>query len=150
MEKVITDGSLLNTVFKCMSRRSMDDPGRQVIQGWESCVQGSRDTKDLTNGAAQRATVSKLRYRQGLLATTVSLHSLSYSFCTQELWRMSAVKIGSRCIIKSIMLLLKPGPCFRRNPQLHKGTLASHWQDNSTFLEVTRVMSEGKVRCRSW
>lgn len=38
MEKVITGGSLLNTVFKCMSRRSMDDSGWQVIQGWESCV----------------------------------------------------------------------------------------------------------------
>lgn len=60
--------------------------------------------------------VSKLRYRQGLLATTVSLHSLSYSFCIREIWRMSAVKIGSRCIIKSIMLPLKPGPCFHRNP----------------------------------
>lgn len=38
MEKVITEGSLLNTVFKRMSRRSVDDPGWQVIQGRESCV----------------------------------------------------------------------------------------------------------------
>ena len=57
---------------------------------------------------------------------------------------MSAVKIGSVFIIKSIMLPLKPGPCFCRNTQLHKRTLACNGQETPPPLEATIVILEGR------
>lgn len=57
---------------------------------------------------------------------------------------MSAVKIGSIFIIKSIMLPLKPGPCFRRNTQLHKRTLAYNGEETPPPLEAIIVILEGR------
>lgn len=57
---------------------------------------------------------------------------------------MSAVKIGSIFIIKSITLPLKPGPCFRRNTQLHKRSLACNGQETPPPLEAIIVILEGR------
>ena len=57
---------------------------------------------------------------------------------------MSAVKIGSIFIIKSIMLPLKPGPCFCRNTQLHKRTLACNGEETPPPLEAIIVIPEGR------